>query len=78
MKNKLSKLLIGISITTLAIGAVGCGGKNQVQSGVNKPKEIRLDFATYNVESLVLKEKGWLEDEFKKDNIKITFVESQG
>lgn len=78
MKNKLAKLLIGLSITTLALGAVGCAGKNQAQSGVNKPKEIRFDFATYNIESLVLKDKGWLEDEFKKDNIKISFVESQG
>lgn len=44
----------------------------------NLPDEIRIDYAYYNPVSLVLKEKGWLEEEFKKDGIKIRWVLSLG
>lgn len=42
------------------------------------PKEIRIDWATYNPVSMVLKDKGLLEKEFEKDGIKITWVQSAG
>src|SRR6201994_1827395 len=42
------------------------------------PKEIRLDWATYNPVSLVLKQKGLLEKEFAKDGINIVWVQSAG
>lgn len=42
------------------------------------PKEIRIDWATYNPVSLVLKDKGLLEEEFKKDGITIRWVQSLG
>ncbi len=35
------------------------------------PKEIRIDWATYNPVSMLLKEKGFLEKEFAKDGIAI-------
>src|SRR5246127_4393516 len=41
-------------------------------------KEIRIDWATYNPVSLVLKQKGLLEKEFAKDGIGITWVQSLG
>jgi hypothetical protein len=41
-------------------------------------KEIRLDFATYNPVSLVLKEKGLLEKAFEKDGIAIRWVQTLG
>ena len=41
-------------------------------------KEIRLDWATYNPVSLVLKQKGLLEKEFAKDGISIVWVQSAG
>ena len=41
-------------------------------------KEIRIDWATYNPVSLVLKDKGLLEEEFKKDGITIRWVQSAG
>lgn len=78
MKSKFKRLGVGIIAAILAVGTVGCSGKKGSNAGEGKPKEIRLDFATYNIESLVLKEKGWLEEEFRNDDIKITFVESQG
>ncbi len=41
-------------------------------------KEIRIDFATYNPVSLVLKDKGFLEKELEKDGIKVRWVQSLG
>lgn len=40
--------------------------------------EIRVDWATYNPVSLILKDEGILEREFEKDGIKITWVQSAG
>ena len=37
----------------------------------DKPKEIRVDWATYNPVSMLLKEKGFLEKEFPKDGITV-------
>jgi len=42
------------------------------------PKEIRIDWATYNPVSMVLKEKGLLEKEFAKDGIGIRWVQTLG
>src|SRR5262245_12261419 len=39
-------------------------------------KEIRIDWATYNPVSMLLKEKGFLEKEFAKDGIKVTWVKT--
>jgi sulfonate transport system substrate-binding protein len=44
----------------------------------DKPKEIRIDWATYNPVSLVLKERGLLEKEFAKDGISIVWVQTLG
>ena len=41
-------------------------------------KEIRIDWATYNPVSMVLKDKGLLEKEFAKDGISIRWVQSAG
>jgi sulfonate transport system substrate-binding protein len=41
-------------------------------------KEIRIDWATYNPVSIVLKNKGLLEKAFEKDGIKVTWVQSAG
>lgn len=40
--------------------------------------KIRIDYASYNPVSLVLKDKGLLEAEFAKDNIAIEWVQSAG
>jgi sulfonate transport system substrate-binding protein len=47
-------------------------------TAAEKPKEIRLDWATYNPVSMVLKEKGLLEKEFSKDGITIRWVQTLG
>jgi len=42
----------------------------------NKPNEISIDWATYNPVSMLLKDKGFLEQEFAKDNIPIRWVKT--
>lgn len=44
----------------------------------DKPKELRIDWATYNPVSMLLKDKGWLEQEFAKDGIKVVWVQTLG
>jgi len=60
-----SALLIGFAPSTALFAA-------------DKPKEIRIDWATYNPVSMVLKDKGLLEKEFEKDGIAIRWVQSAG
>jgi sulfonate transport system substrate-binding protein len=43
-----------------------------------KPRDIRIDWATYNPVSLVLKERGLLEKEFAPDGIGIVWVQTLG
>jgi sulfonate transport system substrate-binding protein len=58
----------------LAAGLAGLAGSALAQA----PKEIRLDFATYNPVSLVLKEKGLLEKALEKDGIGVRWVQTLG
>ena len=44
----------------------------------DNPKEIRIDWATYNPVSMLLKERGLLEQEFGKDGIAIRWVQTLG
>jgi sulfonate transport system substrate-binding protein len=44
----------------------------------DKPKQIVIDWATYNPVSMLLKDKGLLEKEFAKDGISIRWVQTLG
>jgi sulfonate transport system substrate-binding protein len=44
----------------------------------DNPKEIRIDWATYNPVSMLLKDKGFLEREFAKDAISVRWVQTLG
>jgi sulfonate transport system substrate-binding protein len=57
--------------------AVAMGGLSS-HAWAQAPREIRIDFATYNPVSLVLKEKGLLEKAFEKDGIAIRWVQTLG
>ncbi len=72
MKKKAVIFLMLVFITSLL---AGCGGGSSTQG---KLETIKLDYAYYNPISLVLKEKGWLEEEFAKDGIKIEWIHSLG
>ena len=60
-----SALVVGLLPTTALFAA-------------DKPDTINIDWATYNPVSMLLKNKGWLEKEFEKDNIKIRWVQTLG
>lgn len=42
------------------------------------PRVVRVDYAYYNPVSLVLKDKGWLEEDLAQDNVNVEWVQSQG
>jgi sulfonate transport system substrate-binding protein len=62
--------------------AVGAGliplGLPRLARAADKPSEIRIDWATYNPVSMVLKQQGLLEKEFAKDGIGVRWVQSLG
>jgi sulfonate transport system substrate-binding protein len=49
-----------------------------VARAAGKPSEIRIDWATYNPVSMVLKQQGLLEKEFEKDGIGVRWVQTLG
>jgi len=61
----------------LAIAAAAACAPTLLHAADN-PKEIRIDWATYNPVSMVLKDRGLLEKEFAKDGISIRWVQSLG
>ena len=63
-------VLAGLAAASLAFA----GGVAQAQA----PKEIRVDYATYNPVSLVLKERGLLEKALEADGVKVRWVFSAG
>jgi sulfonate transport system substrate-binding protein len=63
----------GAALSPLAVFAFGRPAR-----AADKPSEIRIDWATYNPVSMVLKEKGLLEKEFAKDGIGVRWVQSLG
>src|SRR3977135_959755 len=58
-----------IAVSTLLPGSA---------SAADALKEIRIDWATYNPVSMILKQKGLLEKEFAKDGISVVWVQSAG
>jgi sulfonate transport system substrate-binding protein len=62
--------------------AVGAGlaslGFARSARAADRPSQIRIDWATYNPVSMVLKEQGLLEKEFAKDGIGILWVQTLG
>ncbi|MBX9936426.1 MAG: aliphatic sulfonate ABC transporter substrate-binding protein [Burkholderiaceae bacterium] len=45
-------------------------------ASAENPKEIRVDYTSYSPTSLVVRKMGWMEEEFKKDNIPVKWVYS--
>src|SRR5215470_3305256 len=61
------RILLAVVLTAVAGAGV---------NAAEKPKEVRIDWATYNPVSLLLKEKGTLERELAKDNIAVRWVQT--
>ncbi len=63
------RILRRIAIVAVSLyAAIGTAG------AAEQAREIRVDYAYYSPPSLVLKRFGWLEQEFKADNIPIKWV----
>ena len=66
-----ANLIRGWVVAGLALASVPAMAADKVE-------ELTLDYAYYSPVSLVLKNKGWLEEELKKDGIKVKWVLSLG
>ena len=72
MPNLLSRLLrSSLALLLLALVALPA-------TAAEKLSAVRLDWAYYSPVSLVLRDKGWMEQEFAKDGIKVDWVLSLG
>lgn len=69
-------LVTGLFIC-LSIFIIGCSSSASSENE-DGPETIRLDYAYYSPTSLVLKNKGWLEEEFENEGIEIEWVLSHG
>jgi len=70
------KWLWARTLARMAVLATGIAAVTLAQAAT--PPEIRVDYAYYSPESLVIKRYGWLEDEFKPDHTQINWVLSLG
>ncbi|WP_338509994.1 aliphatic sulfonate ABC transporter substrate-binding protein [Burkholderia gladioli] len=66
-----------LSIAALAAGVAALASQNATAAPA-APAEIRIDYAYYSPESLVIRHFGWLEDEFKPDHVAIRWLLSLG
>jgi sulfonate transport system substrate-binding protein len=67
-----SSILLTVLLTIATVIGTGC---NRTSA---KPKVIRLDYAYYNPVSLVLKNKGFLEQDLASDGISVEWTQSLG
>jgi sulfonate transport system substrate-binding protein len=70
--------LLVLSRRRLVLSVLAAGVAPRLARAADQPREIRIDWATYNPVSMVLKEHGLLEKEFEKDGIGIRWVQTLG
>ncbi len=66
--------VLSLALVTLAGGCVA--GESSAEEGSSST--VTIDFATYNPISLVLKEKGWLDDALAEQDVTLEWVQSAG
>ena len=66
-----------LSAIAFSVAVAVLGSRPQVLAA-GTPSEIHLDYAYYNPVSLLIKEKGWVEEEFRADGIAVRWVLSLG
>jgi sulfonate transport system substrate-binding protein len=76
------RTLVGALIGAAVLSACAAPAANTAPSGTtasaDKPAELRLDYATYNPSSLVLKKFGWLEEDLARDGVPVKWLFSAG
>lgn len=75
VRHPIRRALLGAGLMAAAVFALGVAAPARAEEA---PREIKLDYAYYSPESLVIKKFGWLEEEFKPDGITVKWVLSQG
>ena len=89
MKKRFTATALIASAAAAALLLTGCvAGENQPAAGsassadstgiVTQGGTLNIDFATYNPLSLVIKEKGWLEEALADQDITVNWVQSAG
>ncbi|MBC9785487.1 aliphatic sulfonate ABC transporter substrate-binding protein [Heliobacterium chlorum] len=79
IKGKRLLAFLALATTVTAGILAGCSNGNSTNpASTGTPPQIKLDYAYYNPVSLVLKEKGFLEEAFAKEGTKIDWVLSLG
>src|SRR3954471_2635868 len=76
-------LLVLVAAGSIEAGATtppspGPAGTPAARATEARPAEVRLDFATYNPSSLVLKKQGWLEEDLKAEGGSVRWLFSAG
>jgi sulfonate transport system substrate-binding protein len=71
-------LVIGAALAALGAGGCRDTGASSQAGEATRPTELRLDYATYNLSSIVLKRKGWVDEELARDGIAVRWLLSQG
>ncbi|MEW1981096.1 aliphatic sulfonate ABC transporter substrate-binding protein [Citricoccus sp. NPDC079358] len=71
--------LAALALTGCVAGEGSGGQAAEAGAGGNgSGGELNIDFATYNPLSLVIKEKGWLEEELSEEGVTVNWVQSAG
>ena len=84
MRTRLTLSAATLAVTALALtGCVaGEGSSGAAEAGASGGNgsggELNIDFATYNPLSLVIKEKGWLEEELSDEGVTVNWLQSAG
>lgn len=84
-----ARALTGLAVVAVsALALTGCvAGENSASGGTgaggdagggSSADTLSIDFATYNPLSLVIKEKGWLEEELTDEGVEVEWVQSAG
>lgn len=75
---KASALTLVAVCTLLATACNDAQNTAALSEGGSLPDEITIDYAVWSPLSLALREKGFLEEEFRDDNVKITWILTHG
>jgi len=83
MKLHAKTLLLAAGASLALAGCVSgesasSGAANAAGGGAADGGTLRIDFATYNPLSLVIKEKGWLEEALADDGVSVEWLQSAG
>lgn len=79
MKSKKWMVLLLVMIITGLLAACGDAksGKATKETGKDLPKTVNIGYFEYIDDSYIVKQKGWLEDELKKQGIELNWVSFQ-